>query len=311
MATNPYFNQKVPGEQQLLEDMTIELIRMFGQDMMYIPRDMIKEDKIFGEAEWYKFVDAFPLEMYIESVNGFEGAGDVISRFGLQVKDRVNLVVSKKRFGAEVNSYRQDIIRPREGDLIFFPLSRGIFEINFVEHENPFYVHGRNYTYKLTCELFTYDHSSMDTGIQEIDNIEIENNTIPIIVTVSKIPGITLFGFYEGETVGHYVEGGFTGQLSGSALSSGIAISYTTESGQVIITGADDMAAVSGINNILYGTVSGAKQYITGISGSNIIVPKNPLTTENFGDNDIFSLKSRSDAIINYCESDPFSEGSP
>jgi hypothetical protein len=310
MATNPYFNQKSPVEQQLIEDMTVELIRMFGQDMMYIPRDMIKEDKIFGEAEWYKFVDAFPLEMYIETINGFEGSGDVMVRFGMQVKDRATLVVARKRFNKEVNSYRQDIIRPREGDLIYFPLSKGIFEINFVEHENPFYVLGRNYSYKLTCELFNYDHSSMDTGIQEIDNIETENNTIPIIVNVTKIPGITLFGFYEGETVGQYLEGGSTGQLSGSVLSSGIAISYTTESSQVIITGADDMGIVPGTNNILYGVVSGAKQYISGISGINMIIPKNPISDENFGDNDIISLKSRSDRIINYCETDPFSEGS-
>lgn len=325
MATNPFFNQKHPGEQSLIESMTIEQIRMFGHDMIYVPRELIKEDKIFGEGKWYKFKDAFPIEMYIETVNGFEGQGDLISKFGLQVKDRVTLVLARKRFENEVTSIRSDIIRPREGDLIYFPFSNGLFEINFVEHENPFYFIGKLYTYKLTCELFNYDHSDMDTGVSDIDAIETENNTIPLVIQVQKIPGITTFSFYEGETVRQYTENpNQIGGITGSILATATTIAYNQISGstaisQMIVTMnepydntsfIDGICGAPGSNSILMGTESGAKQYIYGISGSNLIIPRNPVLGENFGDNDIISLTSRSDNIINYCEKDPFSEGS-
>jgi hypothetical protein len=325
MATNPFLNKQHPGEQALVESLSIEQIKMFGYDMIYVPREFIKEDKIFGEGKWYKFKDTFPIEMYIENVNGFEGQGDLISKFGLQVKDRVTLILAKKRFENEVTAIRNDIVRPREGDLIYFPFSNGLFEINFVEHENPFYFHGKLYTYKLTCELFNYDHSDMDTGVSEIDAIETENNTIPLVVRVQRIPGITNYGFYEGEVVNQYVERtGQVGGITGSILGAGTVITYngisgTTAISTMVITMNDPydnnsfiqgICGAPGSNSILMGANSGAKQYIYGISGSNIIIPRNPLLGENYGDNDVISLTSRNDNIINYCENNPFSEGS-
>ena len=104
MATNPFFNKTNSSEQSLIENLTIEQIKMFGYDMIYVPREFIKDDKIFGEGKWYKFTDAFPIEMYIETVNGFEGQGDIISKFGLQVKDRVTLVLARKRFESEITT---------------------------------------------------------------------------------------------------------------------------------------------------------------------------------------------------------------
>jgi hypothetical protein len=313
MATNPFFNQKNPAEQSLFESMNIEQIKMFGQDMVYIPREMIKEDKLFGEGKWYKFNDPYTIEMYIESVNGFEGAGDLVSKFGLQIKDRITLIMAQKRFGEQITAYRQDIKRPREGDLIFMPLSRSFFEINFVEHEVPFYVVGKNYTYKITCELFNYDHAKMQTGVSDIDVLEEERHWTPVLRYVTRIPGITLYGFYEGETVKQYIETpGTTGGITGSPLSSGTLIQFDGVSGGVsttYITTADGFT-LSGIT-ILYGENSGAKQYLTGGTASNTIIPKNSLMGDNFGDNDIISLESRSDKIINYCDRDPFSEGSP
>ena len=319
MATNPFFNQKHPGEQNLIENMTTEHIKMFGWDMVYVPREMINEDKIFGEAGWYKFEDAFPIEMYIESVNGFEGSGDIITKFGLQVKDKVTLIVSRKRFQNEVTSIREEIVRPREGDLVYFPLSNGLFEINFVEHENPFYVIGKNYTYKLSCELFTYDHSKMATGVDTIDSVETDNNSVPVLLLITKIPGITLYGFYEGETVKQYKETpGITGGITGSEYTEGVVVSYINEKSYAYVTLEDPydlqsfskgMSAAFG-NTILYGTLSGAKQYISGVSGSNMIIPRNSLMKENFGDNDIISVKSKTDSVINYCDKDPFGENS-
>lgn len=312
MATNPFFNQKHPGEQALQEAMNIEHIKMFGQDMVYVPREMINEDKLFGEGKRYKFEDAFPIEMYIDSASGFEGAGDLISKFGLQIKDRMTFVMAKRRFLEEVTANRADIVRPREGDLIFMPLSNSLFEINFVEHEQPFYVHGRNYTYKITCELFTYDHSKVNTGVTEIDAVQEERHWIPKVLYLVQIPGVTAYNFFEGETVKQYLEAtGQTGITSGSILSSGTVIQYVGISGgtsTAYVTTADGFT-LGGIM-ILAGDSSGAKQYISGISGSDVIVPKNSLMGDNFGDNDITSLESRTENVVNYCEDDPFSEGS-
>lgn len=313
MPTNPFFNQKYPGEQALLEGMVIEHIKMFGQDMVYVPREMIKEDKLFGEGKWYKFDDSYTIEMYIESVNGFEGAGDLVSKFGLQVKDRITLIMSQKRFAQTVSANRTDIKRPREGDIIFMPLSNSLFEINFIEHEVPFYVHGRNYSYKITCELFNYDHSKMDTGVPEIDVIETERHSIPKLLYLRRIPGVTVYHFYEGETVKQYTEAAeITGATSGAVMSSGTLIQYIGISGgtsTAYVTTSDSFPLTG--TTILYGETSTAKQYLSGGTASNTLIPKNSLTGENFGDNDITSLESRRDDVINYCSTDPFSEGTP
>ena len=172
MATNPYINQNVRAEQNLAEDITIETIRAMGRDMVYIPRTLVNLDTIFGEDEISKFENTFPIEMYIESIQGFEGPGDLISQIGIDIKDKVNLRVSRKRFEQEVTSSIPTIGRPREGDLVHFPLSNTTFEINFVEHENPFYQLGSLYTYQLQCEVFTYSNEDFDTGDSIVDEIE-------------------------------------------------------------------------------------------------------------------------------------------
>ena len=143
MATNPYIRQGTSNEQDLVNDLTIETIKAIGQDMVFIPRTLANLDEILGEDATSTFSNSFPLEMYIKSVAGFEGPGDIISQIGLDIKDRVNLVVSRTRFEQEVTNVISTITRPREGDLIYFPLSRTMFEINFVEHENPFYQVGK------------------------------------------------------------------------------------------------------------------------------------------------------------------------
>jgi len=171
MPRNPYFKDYT-GEQNVTEDITIETIQTMGRDMVYIPRNRISKDDLFGEDISTKFDSGYSLEMYVQTVDGFEGEGDVISQYGLQIKDRIELIVSRKRFEEEVKVFTgQD--RPNEGDLIFFPLSKTLFEVNFVEHENPFYQLGKLYTYRLSCEIFTYDAGQeIDTGIADVDQIE-------------------------------------------------------------------------------------------------------------------------------------------
>jgi len=174
MATNPYFKD-YSGEQDLVEDLTIEIIKTMGRDMVYLPRMAVLTDELYGEQKGSYFKNGIPIEMYIDSVSGFEGQGDLATKFGIEIRDNVSLTVSKKRFNQEVKTRFPDVIRPREGDLIFFPLARALFEINFVEHENPFYQHGKLYSYKLTCELFSYNTEEVETGNTDIDAVVAEN----------------------------------------------------------------------------------------------------------------------------------------
>jgi hypothetical protein len=174
MAINPYFKD-YSGEQDLVEDLTIELIKTMGRDMIYIPRMAVVLDELYGEQRGSYFKNGIPIEMYIDSVNGFEGQGDIATKFGIEIRDNVSLTVSKKRFIQELKTKFPDVIRPREGDLIFFPLAKALFEINFVEHENPFYQHGKLYSYRLTCELMSYNTEEVETGNTDIDAVVAEN----------------------------------------------------------------------------------------------------------------------------------------
>jgi len=178
-TVNHYFNNFSSSmEQTLIEDLIIESIRIYGIECLYIPRTLVKEDLLFGEDVLSKFESAYAVEMYVKSVDGFEGEGDFLSKFGLEIRDQMVLTVSRRRFEDEVFSdetYSNTVRttgRPNEGDLIWFPLNNKLFEIKFVEHEAVFYQMGSLQTYDLTCELFQYSHERLDTGITEIDAIE-------------------------------------------------------------------------------------------------------------------------------------------
>lgn len=163
MATNPYINlTTAKSEQNLVEDITIELIQGMGQDCVYVPRKYFIIDRVFGEDPASMFEKAYTLEMYIMSFRGFDGT-DVITQFGIEIKDKVTLLIARKRFKQQVTDVDSTIIRPREGDLIYFPLSKSLFEINFVEHENPLYPLGKLYSYQITAELFTYSYEKIVT----------------------------------------------------------------------------------------------------------------------------------------------------
>jgi hypothetical protein len=166
---NPYFSNN-QNEQNLVEDITVEIIQATGVECYYIPRDYLSIDRIFGEDPGSYFDNAYALEMYLQSYKGFEG-NDVITQFGLEIKDKVNLVFARRRFKQEVTNKNQTLIRPREGDLIYFPPSKSLFEINFVEHENPFYPLGRLYSYFITAELFTYSYEKITTPLTAVNSV--------------------------------------------------------------------------------------------------------------------------------------------
>ena len=179
-TTNLYFNNfAFTQEQNLIENLIIESIKIYGIEVYYLPRTLVKEDNLFGEDILSKFDNAYPVEMYIKSVDGFQGDGDFLSKFGLEIRDEMVLTVSRRRFGEELAiedttpvDEAEGVARPSEGDLIYFPLNGKIFEVKFVEHEAIFYQMGSLQTYDLTLELWEYSHERIDTGITDIDAIE-------------------------------------------------------------------------------------------------------------------------------------------
>ena len=145
MATNVFFDQAVKTEQNLVEDLVVESLRMYGHNVFYLPRNIVSEDQLLGEAPVSSFEDAYEVEMYLEGVEGFEGEGDLYSKFGVEVRDQATFVLSRRsweRF-VSLDTNLATGLRPNEGDLIYFPLSKSLFEIKFVEHENPFYQLGK------------------------------------------------------------------------------------------------------------------------------------------------------------------------
>lgn len=164
MAINPYINlTSFSAEQNLVEDITVELIQGVGQDCIYVPRNALNIDRLFGEDPTSYFNSTYTIEMYIQSYKGFEGT-DIVTQFGIEIKDKISLLMARRRFRDIVTAAQPAITRPREGDLIYFPLSKSLFEINFVEHENPLYPLGKLYSYQITAELFTYSYEKLITG---------------------------------------------------------------------------------------------------------------------------------------------------
>lgn len=174
MARNVYFSQGTRNEQLLIEDLIIESLAIYGQDMFYLPRTLIAKDEILGEDRLSKFKTSYPIEMYFENVDSFDGQGAFIQKFGLMNEQSATLTVARRRWDQLVGQFGQTIIpsRPCEGDLLFFPLTKGLFEIKFVQHQDPFYQLGKLYVYKLQVELYQYASEKIDTGIPSIDVFE-------------------------------------------------------------------------------------------------------------------------------------------
>jgi hypothetical protein len=191
---NVYFSHGTRNEQYLLEDLIIESISIWGQEFMYIPRQLVAKDEILGEDRLSKFEHAYPIDMYLENVNGFEGQGAFIQKFGLMMEQSATLTVARRTWERVVGKNNQSILpnRPCEGDLLYYPLTKGLFEIKFVEHQDPFYQLKKLYVYRLQVELFQYASERIETGIPTIDVFEtLKSNSID---TQSGIEPINVYG---------------------------------------------------------------------------------------------------------------------
>ena len=178
MPTNFYFQSGntmgTTNEQRLVEDLVIESLKIYGHDVYYLPRTVVNRDTIFDEDALSQFTQAYPLEMYLENVDGFEGEGDLFTKFGIEIRDSANFILSKRRWEQMVDStggaFQLDA-RPAEGDLLYFEKTGSILEIKYVEFQNPFYQLGKIYVFRLQCELFEYSSETFNTGLDDLDGI--------------------------------------------------------------------------------------------------------------------------------------------
>ena len=169
MAKNFYFeNYGNSMEQTLIEDLIIESIKIYGIEVYYIPRSLGAKDELLNEDDLSTFDDSYLIEMYVKNIDGFEGEGDFLSKFGLQIRDSMTMTVAMRVFDGEVGKYTEQV-RPKEGDVVYFPLNGKMFELQHVEHEAIFYQMGSLQTYDLRMELFEYSGERFNTGIAEID----------------------------------------------------------------------------------------------------------------------------------------------
>ena len=193
MALNPFFLQGSQNEQRLVQDLINEHLTIHGVEVTYIPRKMVNRATVIEEVTASKFDDNFSIEAYVNTYEGYGGQGDIMTKFGVSLQDELTLTISKERFedfiSAFLQIYSADEIevatRPREGDLVYFPLGQRLFEIKFVEHEQPFYQLGKNYVYELKCELFEYEDEVIDTSIEEIDTQIEDEGFITTLTLVS------------------------------------------------------------------------------------------------------------------------------
>ena len=199
MPTNFYFQSGntsgTTAEQRLIEDLIIESLKIYGHDVYYLPRTLVDEDKIFDEDTLSKFTQAYPLEMYLENVDGYEGEGDLFTRFGIEIRDQATFVVARRRWQEMVQTtdgiFQLDT-RPAEGDLLYFEKTNSLFEIKLVQFQDPFYQAGKLYVFKLQCELFEYSSEVIDTGITKLDEIY-DTESLDMLLYQFKLEDDSLF----------------------------------------------------------------------------------------------------------------------
>jgi len=300
MSTNFYFNNfpqhQVTSEQLLVEDLVIEAMQIHGMDVYYLPRTTRDQvDMLYGEDTLKEYRTAVGIEMYIENVTGMDGEGDFISKFGLEIRDEVTMLVSRRRFAMSVNQ-----LRPNEGDLIYIPLLQNFFEITFVEHENNqamFYTLGRGrggnvYLYALKMKQFVFSNEIIETGIQEIDDQIFDSYPRATLALANTIVFPASTGqFVSGEII-------YQGSSLAAANAQAIVYSYTPDSSVSIIRVQGQF-----VSGNVSGNTSGALRSVLVYNddsevGNNIF--------EDIADN--VRLETEGNDIIDFTEQNPFGE---
>jgi len=293
VALNPYFNKfKNLPEQNLIEDLTVEAIKIHGMEIYYLPRKMVHKDDFFGEAPYSRFSSFKMIEMYMDTTTAFEG-GDTFTKFGFEIRDSVKFTVSRKRFKRETG-----MERPMEGDLLYLPLNKGLFEIKFVEHENPFYQLGKLLSFQLTCELFQYSEEKMNTGVPEIDVVE-DINGYNITLSLGATGGTG--NFTKGDTVYQFGNGAITGSVE-SATAKATVVSFNPNNPNTIIlsdiVGKWSETSVSMQYKITNNNSIPSYRIVTGIQDK----------FGDFVDDSNKQIQDEADQYFNFTEKHPFGE---
>ena len=271
MAKNVYFSGGTTTEQTLYEDLIIESLKIYGHDVYYLPREIVKEDDLFGEDVLSKFDENYMIEMYVSNYEGFEGDGTLMTKFGVRITDEATFVIAKRRWEDLIAASNNLVssFRPNEGDVIYFPLTGQLFQIKFVEHEKPFRMLNDIQTYNLVTEIMEYSGERLDTGVDEIDKI---TRDIGYSLTLKLSTGLKYVSVSSGGTgytsgsVVTFSGGGGTNASAAATISSGTltaikisepGIDYTTAPSVAISggTGAIATAHLANRGNFLFGEI--------------------------------------------------------
>ena len=303
MPTNRYIRQGVKNEQRLTENLIVEALKIYGKDVYYLPRNIVNRDTILNETIESKYSDAFKIEMYLSSVDDFEGDGTFLTKFGLEVRDQVKLVVARRRWDELVGRFKvTQTVRPAEGDLIYFPLVNGLFEIKYVKGDTPFYQLSNLPIYELTCELFEYSHDVIDTGIDAIDAVE-QKEAYRYAITLGSGTGTYTFG----EKVTQVLDGDTTiqGELAYLSDTSGTpdvgTVVHVTQTRDISNDSDTFWQITGGTYGNLIGDRSGASYAITAISTMDTIE-----TTDVLAQNKTFD--DIGNDFVDFTETNPFGD---
>jgi len=294
MARNPNFRQKVRSEQNLYEDIIIESMKIYGQDVYYLPRTIVNENTILGEDVASSFTTSYKIEMYLENTEGFEGEGDLFTKFGVEIRDEATFIVARKRWSQVVASSSNAItvLRPKEGDLIWLSLSNKLFEILHVEHESPFYQLSNLPTYKMRCQLFEYTGEDLDTGIADVNSIQSDFGYRVSLTMDSD-------GTTNGYTIGENVTQVFT---SGAILTGEVAAWSDSDNILHLVNfGADDGAFhLPVVGRSVFGTLS-----------NNVATPSavtESLEQNKTEQNSVFETTNDVMSFLDFSETNPFGD---
>lgn len=288
MPTNFYFDTGTTAEKRLYEDLVIEQLKVFGQDVFYMPRTLIAEDTVLGEDTLSKFDDAYMIEMYFENTDGFAGDKEIMNQFGLENREEATFVVSQRRFEDMIVPDDNIGTRPKEGDLIYFPLVSKVFEISFVDHDEPFYQIGNLPVYKLSVRTFDYSSEDLDTGIKEIDAIE-TSYTLDALGFQLALEQTTTFN-------------------QGISLEDNSGLVGLLESGSLSLYGAAPSDTIIGENEELNGAIIAENLADTGepvyIIQEEYVV--GDMSRDKTAQNELFDVLD--DTILDFTESNPFGD---
>jgi len=276
-----------------------------GRDMIYIPREYLNRDIIFGEDTASRFKDCYTIEMYIQNVTSFGGQMNIINKFGINITDRVTLQLSKTRFDQEVYNNDSNIKTPREGDLIYFPFNKSIFEINYVEDKIPFFQFGILNVYTLTCELFTYSFEDIETGIESVDEVEEKRKYNMYSFTLSGSPVTGSLTLKRGDLV--YQVSGSTGAgvTYANATAEGTVVEYTGNTTYIKGVSGSFVAGTSGTQSIK-AKKTNTEYYLLAVNETDVNLSVDPVATVDEIENDVYAEKANTE--INFNRDNPFSE---